>query len=106
MQTLTHSGFTKDSVVINSDVDVPVYEQARNLLDRNTDYIAAEVVGFINKTFPDFAYNSATCARDTKLIINAIALDINRGLTANYLTRQAAESYFSGVSARLAITTQ
>jgi len=106
MQTLTHSGFTKDSVVINSDVDVPVFEQARNLLDRNTDYIAAEVVGFINKTFPDFAYNSSTCARDTKLIINAIALDINRGLTANYLTRQAAESYYSGVSARLAITTQ
>ena len=106
MQTLTHSGFTKDSVVINSDVDVPVYEQARNLLDKNTDYIAAEVVGFINKTFPDFAYNSSTCARDTKLIINAIALDINRGLTANYLTRQAAERYYSGVSARIAITTQ
>ncbi len=106
MQTLTHTGFTKDSVVINADVDVPIYEQARNLLDKNTDYIAAEVVGYINKTFPDFAYNSSTCARDTKLIINAIALDINRGLTANYLTRQAAESYYSGVSARIAITTQ
>ncbi|MBE27435.1 MAG: hypothetical protein CMN33_07105 [Saprospirales bacterium] len=106
MQTLTHSTFSKDAVVINADVDVPVFEQARKLLDNNRDYIAAEVVGYINTTFPDFAYNSATCARDTGLIIDAIALDVNRGLTANYLTRQAAESYYSSVSARLAITTQ
>jgi len=106
MQTLTHTNFTKDSVIINADVDVPVYEQARKLLDNNRDYIANEVVAFVSSNFPDFAYNVDTCKRDTGLIIDAIALDINRGLTANYLTIQAAQSYYSGVSARIAITSQ
>ena len=106
MQTLTHTGFTKDSVVINADVETPVFEQARKLLDNNRLYIQKEVVSFINRQFPDFSYAEATCERDVGLIIDAIALDINRGLTANYLTIQAAQRYYSGVSARIAITTQ
>ena len=106
MQTLTHTQFTKDSVVINADVETPVFEQARKLLDNNRTYIAKEVVAFVNRQFPDFSYAEATCERDVGLIIDAIALDINRGLTANYLTIQAAQRYYSGVSARIAITTQ
>ena len=106
MQTLTHSSFTKDAVVMNAEVDNPAFGQARSLLDNNRDFIAKEVVGFINFNFPDFAYNQATCERDTGLIIDAVSLDINRGLNANYLTRQAAERYYSSVSGRIAITTQ
>ena len=106
MQTLTHTAFTKDAVVINADVETPVYEQARKLLDGNRNYIAAEVIGFINKTFPNFAYSKSLCQRDTGLIIDAISLDINRGLSANYLTQQAAQRYYSSVSARIAITSQ
>ena len=46
------------------------------------------------------------CELDSTLILNSIALDINRGLNANTLTRAAAERYYSTASARKAITTQ
>jgi hypothetical protein len=106
MQTLTHTSGQTDSVVINADVETPVFEQARKLLDNNREYISSEVVAYVSSAFPNFAYNVDTCKRDVGLIIDAIALDINRGLTANYLTIQAAQSYYSGVSARIAITSQ
>ena len=106
MQSLTHTSGQTASVVINADVETPVYEQARKLLDNNREYIAAEVVAYVNSAFPNFSYNIELCQRDVGLIIDAIALDINRGLTANYLTIQAAQRYYSGVSARIAITSQ
>jgi hypothetical protein len=106
MQTLTHSGFTKDSQVIRADVDAPVFEQTRFLIEQNRKFVQKEVVNFINFTYPDFSYNQDICERDVGLIIDAVALDINRGLNANYLTRQAAERYYSSVSGRIAVSTQ
>jgi len=106
MQTLTHSLFQNDSVVIDADVDSPVFEQARYLIEQNRQFVQKEVINFINFNFPDFSYNQEICERDTGLILDAIALDINRGLNANYLTRQAAERYYSSVSGRIAVTTQ
>ena len=106
MQTLTHSNFQSDAVVMDADVDSPNFEQARFLIEQNRKFISKEVINYINFTFPNFSYNQETCERDTGLILDAIALDINRGLNANYLTRQAAERYYSSVSGRIAVTTQ
>ena len=106
MQTLTHSSFQNDSVVITADVDSPVFEQTRFLIEQNRTFVQKEVINYINFTFPNFSYNQEICERDVGLILDAIAIDINRGLNANYLTRQAAERYYSSVSGRIAVTTQ
>ena len=75
-------------------------------LKRNKQFIIAEATGFLKFTFPNFTYNVDTCERDYGLIIDALRIDANRGDTANYLSRTAAERYYSSVSGRLAITTQ
>jgi hypothetical protein len=68
---------------------------AANLLVRNKDYIAEEVVGFITSRYGPFGTNGvnfdygfgptgiqtgrAKCKRDVGLIVDAIAFDISRG---------------------------
>ena len=106
MQTLTHTGGQSESRVLRADVDVPVFAQARNLTEKNRKFVIAEVTGFLAYNFPNFTYNIKTCERDVGLLVDALALDINRGQSANFLTRQAAERYYSSVSGRIAITSQ
>jgi len=106
MQTLTHTGGTAESRVLRADVDVPVFAQARNLTEKNRKFVIAEVTGFLAFNYPNFAYNIQKCERDTGLLVDALAIDINRGQSANFLTRQAAERYYSSVSGRIAITSQ
>ena len=62
--------------------------------------------GFLAFKYPNFTYNVATCERDLGLIIDSLRLDAERGNNANYLTRTAAERYYSSVSGRIAITSQ
>ena len=82
---------------------------AANLLVRNKDFIASEVVGFITSTSgpfgangPNFDYGSAgltngptKCKRDIGLIIDAIAFDISKG--GNSQSVGAGLSYYNGV---------
>jgi len=105
-QTITKNAGASYAPIVSADVNSPQYEQTRALIDSNRDYIQREVVGFLKYTYPDFIYDIDTCFRDVGLILDAIAFDINRGLTANYLTRQAAERYYSSTSGRYAITQQ
>ena len=105
-QTVTKDGGTTAAEVVTADVDTPIYETTRLILEQNRDFIIKEVTGFLAYTYPDFTYDIGYCERDTGLIIDAIAIDINRGLNANFLTRQAAERYYSSASSRKAITTQ
>jgi len=105
-QTITKDSQSADAPVVEADVLTPVFEQARLLIEENREYIIKEVSGYIAFTYPNFTYNVETCERDTGLILDAIAFDINRGQNANYLSRIAAESYYSNSSGRLAITTQ
>ena len=106
MQKLTHTGGTAESRVLRADVDVPVFAQARNLTEKNRRFVLAEVTGYLAYNFPNFAYNVQKCERDVGLLVDALAIDINRGQSANFLTRQAAERYYSSVSGRIAITSQ
>ena len=105
-QTVTKDNGGSFAEVTVADVDSPVYDQTRLLIEQNREYIIKEVSAYLAFTYPDFTYSIPTCERDTGLILDAIAIDINRGLNANYLTRQAAERYYSNSSARKAITTQ
>ena len=105
-QTITKNNNSEYAPVVSADVDAPVYEQTRALIETNREYIQREVSGFIKYTYPDFIYDVETCERDIGLILDAIAYDINRGLFANFLTREAAERYYSSTSGRYAITQQ
>ena len=105
-QTITKNSNAEYAPVVSADINAPLYEQTRALIELNRAYIQKEVLGYIRYTFPDFIYNEDTCARDVGLILDAVAFDINRGLTANFLTRQAAERYYSSTSGRYAITQQ
>ena len=105
-QTITTDNGAQEALVTVADIDSPVYEQTRKLIELNREYVQKEVSGYINFKYPDFVYDVETCERDIGLILDALAYDINRGLNANYLTRIAGERYYASASARLAITAQ
>jgi len=105
MQTMTYDE-TVEADVTQADVENPVFEQARYLLDQNRTFFIKEITGFLAYTYPDFVYDVALCERDLGLILDSISLDVNRGSTANYLTKLAAQNYYSSISGRIAITTQ
>jgi hypothetical protein len=86
----------------------------QDLLLDNKPYIQAEVLAFINTTYPEFAYNEALCNRDVGLIVDALAYDLFAGLGAEgpvpkpglARSREAGVRYYSNESAKLAITQQ
>jgi hypothetical protein len=59
------------------------------LVDANREFIVAETVAYVNQTFPGFVYDSVKCARDTGLIVDAIAQDL--------LFESYSQSIFAGV---------
>ena len=59
------------------------------LVDANREFIVAETVAYVNQTFPGFVYDSVKCARDTGLIVDAVAQDL--------LFESYSQSIFAGV---------
>ena len=57
---------------------------ARDLIIDNIDYIVEETIGFLNVQYPTLTYNSATCARDTRMVIASWTNDLKYG--GNYFT--------------------
>ena len=50
---------------------------AGNLLEANRQFIQAETIAYVNTTFGGtYTYNQANCARDTGLIVDALAQDL------------------------------
>ena len=99
------------SVLASNGYNIPGrFLDAANLLVRNKDFIANEVVGFITSTDgpfgsygPSFDYGTVgvttgrtKCKRDIGLIIDAIAFDISKG--GNSRSVGAGLSYYSGVT--------
>ena len=105
-QTITNDNGDSDSTVIEAGIVSPQFTVTAKFIRNNREYIKKEVTGYINFTYPDFVYDEETCERDIGLILDAIAFDLNRGVNANTLTRQAAERYYANSSGLSAITTQ
>ena len=105
-QIITKDSGAKFAEVTIADVVSPIYEQTRLIIEQNKNFVVKELQGYLKFTYPTFVYDIPVCERDSGLILDSIALDINRGLNANTLTRAAAERYYSSASARKAITTQ
>ena len=109
-QTMTFGEGAGNATVTTAGITstIPSRSNARTLIFNNKEWVAKEVVGYINATYPDFAesYNLATCERDVQLILEAVSLDILLGNNANYLSRYAGLQYYSNASGQVAIGTQ
>ena len=91
--TITNHGFVANQLVTyKSGGDR--FLDARDLIINNIDYIIEETIGFLNVQYPTLTYNSATCARDTRMVIAAWTNDLKYG--GNYFSVAAADSYISG----------
>jgi len=111
MQTITRDNQSANAEVVSAGINNPLFNQARNLIEENREYIIREITAYLNFEYPDFEYNIKTCERDLGLILDAIAFDINKSpsltdATANSLTRRAGERYYNSASGRIAIGRQ
>jgi len=108
MQTVTHSDGADPSQITTAGIKsvdagrIP----AKTILEANKTFIQAEVIAYINQTYPDFDYAESICSRDLGYIIDSVILDTLSGDNANYLSRWAGIRYYSNNSAKVAITTQ
>jgi hypothetical protein len=78
------------------------YQNARDLIEANRDFIKAEVVEYINQTFviPNtFVYEQATCERDIDLILDALFYDLTYG--GNLETLVAGLAYYSNAVSQI-----
>ena len=88
--TLTgHSLVDNQRVIYNSGGDR--FQDARDLVIKNIDYIVEETIGALNAAYPSLSYNSSTCARDIRLIVAAWANDLRYG--GNFFSVQAVNAY-------------
>jgi hypothetical protein len=85
---------TPISLTVSTSTNV---SRAYELLKLNKDFIVAEVVEFVNKTYIqpyEFSYNEEKCFRDVGLIVDAIATDIIR--RSNVSSIDAGLAYWEG----------
>ena len=95
--TLTNHGLVANQrVTYNAGGDR--FQDARDLIINNIDYIVEETIGFLNAQYPSLSYNSTSCARDTRLVIAAWTNDLKYG--GNYFTVAATNSYIGGVASQ------
>jgi len=69
-----------------------VITQARNILRLNKPFIQAETIAYISSSWSQFAYNEASCSRDTGFIVDAVATDLLYG--GNERSSEAGRYYY------------
>ena len=111
MQTITRDGGETFAEVSDAGIDGARFNETRTLITKNRAFLVKELTAYLSYKYPEFEYDIDTCERDTGLILDAIAFDINRSqsavlATANSLTRIAGERYYASASSRIAITRQ
>ena len=79
-------------------------DDAASRLQLNRDFLAEEVVAFVNANGPAAGYSQAKCLRDAKYLVDGLTYDILYG--GNYASRIVAESYFEGAVAQLPVAQQ
>jgi hypothetical protein len=110
MQTMTHATGGTTALTNTVGIDSPIADRAnaRAIIVANKEFIAKEVTGYVDATFPNFAgtYSLEICQRDVEFILDSVSLDALLGNNANYLSRWAGIRYYSNVSAQRAIGAQ
>ena len=110
MQTMTFGNSLTDALTNTVGITSPIANRAnaRAIIVANKEFIAKEVTGYIDATFPNFAgtYSLEICQRDVAFILDSVSLDSLLGNNANFLSRWAGIRYYSNVSAQKAIGSQ
>jgi hypothetical protein len=111
MQTITRDGGTANAEVVGAEIDGALFNETRTLITNNRAFLIKELTAYLKFKYPEFEYDVDLCERDTGLMLDAVAFDMNRSqsavlATANSLTRIAGERYYASASARIAITRQ
>ena len=110
MQTMSYATGTTQALTNTVGITSPIADRAnaRAIIVANKEFIAKEVTGYIDATFPNFAgtYSLEICQRDVAFILDSVSLDALLGNNANYLSRWAGIRYYSNVSAQKAIGSQ
>ena len=113
-QTVAAINFARDLIVNNvltNTAYVPSqntrFPNAHELITKNAEYVADEVVAYINENiangtgiYSGFTYDPVKCKRDTKLILEGVAFDIKFG--GNTKSRINAASYWDGATSQVA----
>jgi hypothetical protein len=74
----------------------PAFDNARQLLDLNLEFMKAEVIEFVTVNFPAFIYDQNKCRRDVGYIIDNLGTDL---VNATYTESLAAgTAYWSGAT--------
>lgn len=84
-----------DSIVPNGR-EPSEFESVHNTVDlmlANVDYLADEIVAFVNANNSGYSYSTSTCARDVGYIIESIAFDLMYG--GNRQSIQSGLSYYT-----------
>ena len=110
MQIMQQATGTTKALTNTAGITSPIADRAnaRAIIVANKEFIAKEVTGYIDATFPTFAgtYSLEICQRDVAFILDSVSLDALLGNNANYLSRWAGIRYYSNVSAQKAIGSQ
>jgi hypothetical protein len=72
-------------------------QTARNTLYSMMSFIKTEVIKFLEREYPFFTYDEATCSRDVGLILEAVTDDMVFG--TNYKSIKAGKSYYRASAA-------
>ena len=110
-QTITYTSGTQtvnSTITSITGVISPLASSAtaKTVTETNLIQISHDVTDYLDVTYPNFSYDKSICRRDTKLILQSIALDVQAGGTANYLTRWAGYRYNANPSGIIAKTKQ
>jgi len=78
-------------------VNGPGYQTVYDNLQANKEWIKAEVIGYLDDSYPTLTYNRSTCARDIGYIIDAVCNDVL--VNGTYQSITAGKNYFKNISA-------
>ncbi len=67
------------------------YTNAARVIELNRDFIRAEVIAYLNATYPSFVFNEDKCSRDIGIIVDALTYDLRNG--GDNRTINAGDSY-------------
>jgi hypothetical protein len=103
-QTVSHSDFTTNSLVVTRGLVSENSTNANSVIDTNKKYLVAELKGFAEFAYPNYSFDELTFTADLTTLIDSIRFDVNKGNTANALTKRFAQKYYSSQEGRIKIS--
>ena len=67
-----------NNIIVNGP-ELDMFGNSAELLRNNKAFMQAEVLAFVNSTFPDFQYDQTRCYRDVGYIVDGVIYDILNG---------------------------